>query len=168
MGEQLANCLWCRADLANLSVPGDLLGREHIFDEKHLKRLHPAAEFGSIHSIKVRMDVVEQLRFGANLCANLLEHFRHLLYIQFLVECVPFPATFGAASLVRGDEPAATVAAELNTNMAEPAGKRLLDCLTRLYCIVSTDVVVAGNRIAHFASEQLIDRHPGALALDVP
>ena len=96
------------------------------------------------------------------------EELRDRVDVRFLIERFAAETRFRAAAFPRRDETAAAIPAHLDADVSEsllhPTPRALDAGVERR----SPGMCVERNGFAGLAAEQLIDRHVGALAFDVP
>ena len=147
----------------------DVLGGEGVLDEERVILLQLLAEVDRIDRRDALVDVVEQLDLVAAGAADVLEHLDGALDIRpdFHLRIAGHPEAGGfEIRLLRQLRRA--VAAALDADVPEALLHRPFDARLDLLEVVAAAMRVAGHREAALAPEQLVDRHVGPLALDVP
>src|SRR5262249_32711527 len=106
----------------------------------------------------------------AHLGPHILEDWRNVLDLKVLVERLALVAAFRAIAFVGANETAPAVAAFtiLQTDVTESFFRRPGNVLRGLLFAPPGNVVITRYRIVRAASQHLVDRHAGALPLDVP
>ena len=150
--------------------------RERILEEEQAIRLQRLAQVDRLIQVDALVDVVQQLDLVAELGAHVLEELRQHPHVRSGSQIARGLVGPIASSRIsrrvgyRGPRTVARVAGRrhLHAHVAEAplhAGARVLFDLGEA---VAARVVVAVGAVTHLAAEQLIERHAGALALDVP
>ena len=128
MRENFADGLGRGADLPDLPVPVDLFGRENVFDEEHLVRLHTPGEVDRIDAAQVGVNIVQELGSETDLGTHEFENLRNVLNIHAPHRSQILIAALGPVPLSGRKEAASAVSAfaELDADMPESNVNRFL------------------------------------------
>ena len=113
------------------------------------------------------MHIVHQINVEAFLGTDAVEQLQGVAHILLAVQIDARLCALGCPLRSRA-KAAAAVAAALAADVLDTDGTILLDVLADLVHIGTVHMAVHRNTGAHFAAEQVVHRHVGHFALDVP
>ena len=150
-----------------------LLGRERVLDEVRVIALQLLADLDRFRQGHALVDVVEQLHLFAQLQPDVLEELGEEAHVG---SRLPHRGgTRGSIHLLlrRGAAAADPVGGEarhrhLDAHVPETLLEGRAALLLHLGKVAPARVVVAVGGLAHLAAQELVERHVGALGLDVP
>ena len=94
----------------------------------------------------------------------MLDHAQHVAHIGAVIVVGPFGSAIRFGQVLN----LAAVAAHLDTDVTVAFGHEATHILHHLLRVAPVGVSVDGGALTAFAAQQLVDRHAGHLALDVP
>ena len=164
MIEELPHRLGRGALSANVLEPGDVFGRQRVFEKEEFERFDILGELDGVAWTEAFVDVVQKLYFGADFSPNVLDHFGHPTDVFAWMVVGAVGSAFRFLDCVRRP----TIAAHLNANMPVSLLHILANVLSHFLLLPSIRVCVGVCRFPAFPTQQLIDGHSRTFPLDVP
>ena len=165
--EQLALAQRGHAGLLDLIQPFHLFQRYNILHEEQLVRLHLLDEGDSLGGVDALMHIVHKVDVEAFLGTDAVKQLQGVAHVLFAVQIDAGLCTLCRPLRGRA-KAAAAVAAALAADVLYTDGTVFFNVLADLVHIGTVYMAVHRHTGAHLAAKQVVHRHVGHLALDVP
>ena len=162
--EQLAHGDRRGALFANTGEPFQVFGRQRVFQKEEIKRLDPFGKLHRFNRVQPLVNIMQQFDLLTHLRPHILDHTQGVAHIGFAVKIAPLRRIVGLDNRIA----LTAIAAQLNADVAIALGHQALDIVGDLLRRLAVSVGIDMSRFARLAAEQLVDRHVGLLALNVP
>ena len=152
---------------AQMPQPIDVFQRNRVFQEEQFVRFELAGEADRLYRFQAFMHIVAQLHVETQSAAQLVEHLERLAHVLAAVQVNAIQRTLGRRRGGGAKAPTA-IATALATDVGNALLAVLLDVVAQLLQVTAIGMAINRYPFAAFAAEQLVQRHVGLLALDVP
>ena len=166
--EQLAHGNGGAGLAAHHLEPLDLLGSERILVEEQTVLLQLLSQMDRVDGIEMLVHIVAEIDAKAEAVAHIIEQLGHAQLIAQRIVISAFARavrTLGGQSLLIS---VSAVAAVLHADDLNAILHESLHAVADLFQSAAVRMAVNARSLAHLAAQQVINRHVGHLALDVP